>query len=77
MPLKLVIIDNHEFSLYQIELELNQLLKKQIKLVSYLCDAKEYQFISEILSENNVDIVFHAAAYKHVPLVEKILFREY
>mgnify|MGYP001445860384 CR=1 FL=1 len=71
MPSKLVLIDNHEFSLYNIEIEIKQKINVSTNLVSHLCDAKEYNFLLEIVNLHNVDIIFHAAAYKHVPLVEK------
>jgi len=74
-PRLLVLIDKSEFALYTIQQELFELSKKfdnnKIQLISVL---------SSILDENNMrrqiekyrpDQIYHAAAYKHVPLVEK------
>ncbi len=67
-PKKLIVIDNSEFNLYALKEQLLQF--KEIEIISFLGDIKNYNFLKNIFSKQNVDIIFHAAAYKHVPLVE-------
>ena len=69
-PLKLIIIDFCEYNLYKIYEELKELNNNQISLVAKLINAENQFKLEEIFRENNVEIVYHAAAYKHVPLVE-------
>ena len=62
---KLVLLDHSEFNLYKITEECQH---KNIKSVlTSVCD-KDY--LAKVFSEHQPHIVFHAAAYKHVPLVE-------
>lgn len=73
-PSSLVVVDNSEFNLYQITEELNEavvlrgLSPDVFKPV--LCSVLETEHIREIVRLNKVDTVYHAAAYKHVPIVE-------
>jgi len=67
-PKKLIVIDVSEYNLYLLQ---EKLLKiKNIDIKSFLGDINNSNFLRNIFSQHNVDIVFHAAAYKHVPLVE-------
>ncbi|CAH9017408.1 nucleoside-diphosphate sugar epimerase/dehydratase [Candidatus Nitrosacidococcus sp. I8] len=69
-PTALIIIDNNEYRLYRIELELIQKFPK-LNLYVYLCDIYDKPGIQGILTQHQPDVIFHAAAYKHVPLLEK------
>ncbi len=69
-PKELVIIENSEFNLYQIEQEL-AVLAPDIKLRACLANVTDEVAINHIFSEYKPDIVFHAAAFKHVPMLEK------
>ena len=70
MPIKtLMILDHSEFSLYKIEMQLRQKIndhKLNVILKSFLENAQNLNSIDNIFSNNNVDIVIHSAAYKHV-----------
>tara|TARA_B100000242_G_C43055458_1_gene493955 strand:+ start:11098 stop:12975 length:1878 start_codon:yes stop_codon:yes gene_type:complete len=66
-PKKLILLDNSEANLYNINEEIS---KSKFKVKAYLGSATETKKIEEIFKAENVDIVFHAAAYKHVPIVE-------
>ena len=70
-PEKLLLIEQSEFALYSIhqELEEKHSDKKGI-LVPLLASVQDENRITEIISTWKPDIVYHAAAYKHVPLVE-------
>jgi FlaA1/EpsC-like NDP-sugar epimerase len=69
MPAKLVIVDHSEFNLFVIQQEL-ALLGEVTTIRAYLASVRDSKRIREIFEKENVDLVFHAAAYKHVPLVE-------
>lgn len=72
-PGKLILFEQSELNLYQIEKELNQNIstnKLKTKLVSVLGSVTDEKRISEIISLYDINTIYHAAAYKHVPLVE-------
>ena len=69
-PSKLVLLERNEPSLYQIQRELeNKYPNKNI--ISVLGSACSKQLLKNTIKKYNIDLVFHAAAYKHVPLVEE------
>lgn len=70
-PAKLLLIEQSEFALYAIhqELEEKQPDKKTV-LVPLLASVQDNNRMREIMSTWHPDTVYHAAAYKHVPLVE-------
>ena len=70
-PRKIVLLDHAEDNLFQIEREL--LEERHIQpsvLVAVLADCKEEERMREVFSEHRPTVVFHAAAYKHVGLME-------
>ena len=69
-PKEIILLDNSEYFLYQIEKDLEEKNIK-IKINSYLADVKDTKRIDDIFKEKKPEIVFHAAALKHVPIVEK------
>lgn len=71
-PTTLVVIENCEYNLYMLDLELRQKFPA-LNLVGYLTDVTDRVAVSKVLSEYQPRIVFHAAAYKHVPLLESQL----
>lgn len=68
-PKKLVMIDIYENSLYDIELELTKKYPK-IELHSIIANVREKKRLEEIFMHFRPEVVFHAAAHKHVPLME-------
>lgn len=70
MPKVLVLFEQSEYNMYQIELELKKNFPDQ-KLISLLGDVRERSFLLQIFERYRPDYVYHAAAYKHVPMVEK------
>ncbi len=68
-PSKLILIELNEFALYQIEKELNT-HAPHVKIISILLDVCEEEKITRVFKDYGVQTVYHAAAYKHVPLVE-------
>jgi len=68
-----VLFEKSEFALYQIEQELNTTnlaLGGKVRIVPILGSVTHQQRIERVLSAFCVQTVYHAAAYKHVPLVE-------
>jgi FlaA1/EpsC-like NDP-sugar epimerase len=72
-PQKIVLLDHGEFNLYAIEQELSELSQQQglkIDLHPKLVSVLDYKRLHDVLKTEKVQIIYHAAAYKHVPLVE-------
>ena len=70
-PSKLLLIEQSEFALYAIHQELEEkLARRDIVLVPLLASVQDNERMHEIMSTWHPDTVYHAAAYKHVPLVE-------
>ncbi len=70
-PSKLLLIEQSEFTLYGIHQELEEKLSgRDIVLVPLLASVQDNERMREIMATWHPDTVYHAAAYKHVPLVE-------
>ena len=72
-PAKLILFEQSELNLYQIEKEFKQYIEsKQLKteLIPVLGNVTDAKRVAEVLSFYAVNTIYHAAAYKHVPLVE-------
>ncbi len=70
-PSKLLLIEQSEFALYSIHQELEEkITDRGIVLVPLLASVQDSERMHEIMSTWHPDTVYHAAAYKHVPLVE-------
>ena len=70
-PARLVLFEMSEIGLYQIHQELSQLAKGSgVKIVPVLGNVTNSTQVAKVLAENEIQVILHAAAYKHVPLVE-------
>jgi FlaA1/EpsC-like NDP-sugar epimerase len=69
-PKKLLLIELNEFALYKIKEELKN-INQNIKIIPLLVNVQNSSRIRDIFKIFNIDTVYHAAAYKHVPLVEE------
>lgn len=70
-PSKLLLIDQSEFALYSIHRELDEkIVGHNIVLVPLLASVQDKERMCEIMSTWYPETIYHAAAYKHVPLVE-------
>lgn len=71
-PKKVILLDQAESALFELESEIsNGPLKNFYSLASFIvCNIKDYMRIERIFKQYQPEIVFHAAAYKHVPLME-------
>ena len=71
-PRRLVLFELNEFALFQVENELSLLAAENgVELVCVLGSVADAALVDRVLRENEVDVILHAAAYKHVPLVQK------
>lgn len=69
MPRKVVLLDNNESGLHDLLIEL-QARCPQAEIIAALADITLYNAINAIYAKHHPQIVFHAAAYKHVPMLE-------
>lgn len=68
-PKELIVLDIYENSVYDLQNELSRKYK-EIKLTIIIASVRDKVRIDEIMNELKPDVVFHAAAHKHVPLME-------
>ncbi|MGB0660457.1 MAG: polysaccharide biosynthesis protein [Mangrovicoccus sp.] len=68
-PRKIVLLEHSELALYTVELELRG-LSEGVKIVPVLGSVTDEVLCRKVLESHDVEIIFHAAAYKHVPMVE-------
>lgn len=69
-PSILILLESSEPSLYAVEQELRQQLPASVTLLPVLGSASDPALVQRLFADRDVQTVFHAAAYKHVPLVE-------
>lgn len=66
---EITIVDNNEFGLYEIDLKLRELFPL-IKINTFIGDVRNLSRLNSIFEKTRPQVVFHAAAYKHVPMME-------
>jgi FlaA1/EpsC-like NDP-sugar epimerase len=70
-PSKLVLFELSEFALYTADMEFRQLIEgTAIEIVPVLGSITDSRQVRKVLEDHGVHVILHAAAYKHVPLVE-------
>jgi FlaA1/EpsC-like NDP-sugar epimerase len=69
-PEKLLLLELNEFALYKIYEEL-RIANENLKIIPLLVNVQDQTKVNEIFKTFKVDTIYHAAAYKHVPLVEE------
>lgn len=69
-PLSIVVLDQAETPLYSLELEMNHKFPN-VKIHYVLGDISNKYRMEELFAKNRFDVVYHAAAYKHVPMIEE------
>ena len=72
-PKKLIMLDISEAFLYEINQELSEYLiqeEQEISLIPLIGDVKDGMLMTRIFKQHQIDTIYHAAAYKHVPMVE-------
>jgi FlaA1/EpsC-like NDP-sugar epimerase len=68
-PAHLILLDSGEFNLYSIEMELTKKFPR-LPISRCLNDVVDRPAVEKVFAESRPEIVFHAAAYKHVPMLE-------
>lgn len=69
-PSVLIMLDQAETPLHNLNLEISK-LESNTKLQCIIADVRNYNSLNEIFKKFNPEVVYHAAAYKHVPLMEE------
>lgn len=72
-PTALILFEHSEFNLYSIQIELEKLIDRKglsLELVPILGSVRNSERLLDVMRTWNVNTVYHAAAYKHVPIVE-------
>lgn len=69
-PHKIIILDQAESPLHSLQLEISE-QSNEIKIRTILADIKDYDALEMVFEKFKPDFVYHAAAYKHVPLIEE------
>lgn len=70
MPKQIIIVDIYENNAYDIQQELRMEYGSDLDLVTLIASVRDYFRMNQIFDKYHPDIVFHAAAHKHVPLME-------
>lgn len=72
-PKTLILLEQSEFALYTLDAELKARIKDEqldVELISLLGNVRLYEWLKKICSTWKINAIYHAAAYKHVPIVE-------
>src|SRR6185503_12080983 len=69
-PARIVLMENSEYALYSIEQEFRD-RHAAIEVAAVIADARDEARVQEVFRRHAPQVVFHAAAYKHVPLMEQ------
>ncbi|EJQ45307.1 hypothetical protein IEQ_04481 [Bacillus cereus BAG6X1-2] len=70
-PAKIVLLGHGENSIYHIEMELRTKYKNSIEIITEIADVQDRNKMFEVVQKHQPYIVYHAAAHKHVPLMER------
>ncbi|MES9780389.1 polysaccharide biosynthesis protein [Bacillus thuringiensis] len=70
-PAKIVLLGHGENSIYNIEMEMRVTYKEAVEITTEIADIQDRHKIFEIMKKHQPYIVYHAAAHKHVPLMER------
>jgi len=76
-PRKIILLDHSEYSLYVISEEIKSIIidnKLKIELCVVLCSITDFELLSQIFLKYKPDTIYHAAAYKHVHIVQDNIF---
>lgn len=69
-PKRILLLGHGENSIYLIHKELSEIYGKQIEIVPIIADIQDRELIFDVMTKYQPDVVYHAAAHKHVPLME-------
>ncbi|MGZ7226663.1 polysaccharide biosynthesis protein, partial [Streptococcus pyogenes] len=69
-PAKLLLMGHGENSIYLIHRELTNRYKNEFEIIPIIADIQDRELMFSMMTSYKPDIVYHAAAHKHVPLME-------
>jgi FlaA1/EpsC-like NDP-sugar epimerase len=69
-PKKLLLFGHGENSIYTIDMELRNKHREEFEIIPVIADIQDRERIFEVMEIHTPDVVYHAAAHKHVPLME-------
>lgn len=69
-PKKLLLLGHGENSIYAIDMELRNAYQSELEILPIIADIQDRHRIFDVIEEHTPDVVYHAAAHKHVPLME-------
>ncbi|MCF2445803.1 polysaccharide biosynthesis protein [Dyadobacter sp. CY345] len=70
-PKRLILIDKSESAIYELDEEIREMRISGIEIVSFIGDVSDDKRMKPLFQKNQPQIIFHAAANKHVPLLER------
>lgn len=71
MPSKLVLLEQNELALYNILERLESINFNSVPVIGLLCSVQNDTRVTQVFAEHSPNTFYHAAAYKHVPIVEE------
>ncbi|MEH7200722.1 polysaccharide biosynthesis protein [Priestia megaterium] len=69
-PKKLLLLGHGENSIYAIDMELRNEYGQEFKIIPVIADIQDRERIMQVMQDHCPDVIYHAAAHKHVPLME-------
>lgn len=69
-PRKLLLLGHGENSIYTIDMELRNRYQNQFEIIPVIADVQDRNRIFDVVEVHKPDVIYHAAAHKHVPLME-------
>lgn len=70
-PRQIILLDNSELALYNADMDISSFATELgIEVIPVLGSVNDSRLVTSVFEDRSVDVVFHAAAYKHVPMVE-------
>lgn len=76
-PRKIICVDISEYNLYILEEKIREIRIQKTELVYLICDIKDEFMISRILDFHKPQFIYHAAAYKHVNILENNIYQAF
>jgi FlaA1/EpsC-like NDP-sugar epimerase len=70
-PAKLILLGHGENSIYGIEMELREFYNESFEIITEIADIQDRYKMFEVMEKHQPNVVYHAAAHKHVPLMER------
>jgi len=70
-PKGLILVDKCESAVYELEEEIKEMKISEIEIISFIGDVSDYKRMKPLFQKKQPQIIFHAAANKHVPLLER------